>query len=205
MRYTLYLLLRLLLSKRHHARSRNDPHNSQRNSTAHTQVPQLNSSSTMALSANSTTSTAQPTKPTQSEASVVIVTCGDSISKADDVHKLSTWRKLKTHLRRRRASRQIDDTSSRLEKTESKKKKEKKKTRVAIFFRAFLDAACPPLPIPAPPGPETFVRMPFAYRQKDHPGVLVAGRRVPFSIHMHLGRKSEVCSTLEAISEEEQC
>lgn len=154
----------------------------------------------MALSISSTTSTAQPTKPTQSEASVVIVTCGDSVSKADVVHKLSTWHKLKTHLRRRHTSRQIDDTSSRLEKTESKEKKK----RMATFLRAFLDAACPPLPIPAPPGPETFVRMPFAYRQRDHPGVLVAGRRVPFSIHMHLGRKSEICSTLEAISEEEE-
>ncbi|GAB9464498.1 hypothetical protein Gpo141_00001927 [Globisporangium polare] len=152
------------------------------------------------MTLGTTSSSPQSTKPTQSDASVVIVTCGDSVSKAADVHKLSTWRKLKTHLRRRRASHQIEDASSRLEKT----KKEKKTKRVAIFIRAFLDAACPPVPIPAPPGPETFVRMPLAYRQKDHPGVLVAGRRVPFSIHMHLGRKSDLCSTLEAISEEEE-
>lgn len=150
---------------------------------------------------SSSSSSAQPPKPTQSEASVVVITCSDSISKADGVHKLSTWRKLKTHLRRRRASRQVDDTS-RLEKTKSSHKKRK---RVSTFIRAFLDAACPPLPIPAPPGPETFVRMPLAYRQEDHPGVLVAGRRVPFTVHMHRGRKGEIGSALETISEEEQC
>lgn len=132
------------------------------------------------------------TAPHVRASSVAVLTTSESTEKAA---KQSAWRKIKSHLHlHRRASRQVDDKSA------LEKKRQSKEKRVS-FIRAFLDAACPPLPTPAPPGPETFVRMPLAYRQKDHPGVVVAGRRVPFSIHMHIGRRDSV-DTLETVSED---
>ncbi|KAF1321398.1 hypothetical protein FI667_g11863, partial [Globisporangium splendens] len=113
--------------------------------------------------------------------------------------KKSKWRRIKSHLRlAKRSSRRIEDKSV-LESAVSTSQRKRKS--VSSFVRAILDAACPPLP-PAPaPVPEPAVQMPAAYKRKDHRGVVVAGKRVPYTIHMHAGRQSAL-APMESISEE---